>query len=64
MAWMFMVAGESASSWLSSSSVNSSLYQASSPKEVSAMALGSITTCWGRGSKVVRLRFDEAVCKA
>ncbi len=54
----------SAASWSSSSSVNSCLYQASSPREVLAMLRGSITTCWGRGSKVVRLRFEEAVCGA
>ncbi len=74
IAWMFMVCGESSvdSSFVSASSrssssspeVNSSLYQASSPSDVSAMLLGSITTCWGRGSKVVRLRFEEAVCNA
>jgi len=44
--------------------VNSSLYQASSPREVSGMLRGSITTCCGWGSKVVRLRFEEAVCNA
>ena len=75
-AWMFMVSGESSagSSFVSapsgsssssplSSTGNSSLYQASSPREVSGTPRGSITTCWGRGSKVVRLRLEEAVCK-